>query len=960
MENNIFLENLWLPGDVREIRIKSLDGKTFSGYFDNPYTARIWVEKYEKNCFVYTTLNPVHPGLMARCGNKIKFCKTDSATSGKDIASINFLLIDVDPKRPTGISSTDQEKAMAKEVAEKVWASLGNPLIYGDSGNGYHLIYRCHTANPNDTKAFLQELDKRFGNEAVGIDLKVFDANRITKVLGTWAIKGENTPERPWRKSAVIETCQSSHTIEIPAIPVATAKSYTKNSIASHPAEPFEVRKFLAEHGVIVKKEKPWADGTMLVLESCVFDPSHKGGENGESSIIIHPSGMLTYQCFHSSCEGKKWEHLREAVGDPKKDIGGVFKTCDCCGKAIKLVQDPVGKWVAMEDDATTRHFCNRKKRTSKKAVDKDGSEVATATETEPVKKPSKKEKKFEEGKRSAMPLPADENIVLQIPEENGIGYVVTKDAVYQAKTFCNDITHEVYQTYTKIIEQPVRITEVVRDVWSSDESVTLVWGDSAQQRAVFPVEAVAFNKHVDKLAAKGIRIHSMNTKEAILYFAASLARNKEIKFRLASYKNGWLSPDRFIYGGKILSQKGDTQIEFQGSTYVPEERGTLEVWKKIVGQFQDDVGLSMRLGSAAVSPLLKILGCTSFIDHLWGGSTSGKTFSSIMAASMFGDPYQLVESWRQSRSGKETYFEEAGCLPSFLDESHQAKPDDLETTVYDFANEKGKGRATITTGGDVRKAKSKTWFGVLLSTGEGQIKEYTQKAGVEARMLEFMRVATISDEMGIMVNKAKNLLRCNFGHIGIELIRMVMKGGETLRATFDNNIVALSVHSLNNLQSRQVPYLAAVLTGCKMLDLLGVPLAEESKRLEYALSYMSNEVPIPTWQKAYSYMIEQAVKYRNKFVVIEKTEGALNETTTLPEHECWGKISEIGIDFLPDQAKRLLKDGGFDMSVLSLLKEEGKIAQNGKHNTTLSIIQGERMRVVRFFKETLDESVTT
>jgi len=117
----------------------------------------------------------------------------------------------------------------------------------------------------------------------------------------------------------------------------------------------------------------------------------------------------------------------------------------------------------------------------------------------------------------------------------------------------------------------------------------------------------------------------------------------------------------------------------------------------------------------------------------------------------------------------------------------------------------------------------------------------------------------------------------------------------------------------------------------------------------------MANRVPIPPWQKAYSYIIEQAVKYRNKFVVVEKTEGALNETTTLPEHDCWGKISELGIDFLPDQAKRLLKDGGFDMSVLNLLKEEGKIAANGRNNTTVSIIQGERMRVVRFFKENIE-----
>ena len=554
----------------------------------------------------------------------------------------------------------------------------------------------------------------------------------------------------------------------------------------------------------------------------------------------------------------------------------------------------------------------------------------------------SKSEKKFAAALKSTI-IP-EESIIKRIASENGIGYVITKNAVYIEKCVENEITKEKHNTYEKIIDQTVMVNEIIQDIWTGEESVSLMWGQN--QKGIFPVESISFSKHIDMLASKGIRLNSINSKDAIAYFAAVLGRD-EIKTSFSSFKNGWIDDGRFIYGNEIVGDKTD-KISFQGTTYIPESLGTKEKWLEIIKMFKDDVGISFRLGGAVISPALKKIGCTSFVNHFWGSSSSGKTLSSFLAASIFGNPYKLVENWNQSRAGKETYFEEAGGFPVFLDEAHQAKPEDLELTCYDFANEKGKGRAMIANG-EVRKAKAKEWFGALLSTGECQIKEYSQKAGMEARMLEMQRVVIISEEEGRKVAKAKTLLHFNFGHMGKEIILHIIKEKESIKRMFELYIEQLAEYSNNNLQSRQIPYIAASLTGCHILTSLGIPISNAENLWNYALDYMKSEIPMTTWQKALDYIYDQVAIHKDKFEVVEKN-AYNNEITTSPEKECWGKIHTEGIDFIPEALKTILKGGGFDSSVLKILASEGKIQKDllGK-NSIPSRIRGNLKRIIRF-----------
>jgi hypothetical protein len=147
---------------------------------------------------VYYSLNPIAPG-------------SDRA-SKKTVLARRWLLIDVDAVKPKDVSSTEEEKVKAATVAGAVLEYLlsqGWPApIMIDSGNGWHLLYRIDL--PNDVlsqqilKSLLYALGERFTSDQGVIDRSTHDAPRISKLPGTMARKGPDTPERPHRLCRIV------------------------------------------------------------------------------------------------------------------------------------------------------------------------------------------------------------------------------------------------------------------------------------------------------------------------------------------------------------------------------------------------------------------------------------------------------------------------------------------------------------------------------------------------------------------------------------------------------------------------------------------------------------------------------------------------------------------------------------------------------------------------------------
>jgi len=200
---------LFEPGSVVEVRAFYDKGWTRSGYFDD-FDALVEesAELDRQGWQIYVTLNPVHEALLARAANRV-VDRPRSTTSDNDVTRRKWLLVDLDPARPSGVSATKIEKRAAFERAKEVLAHLQEqgwpePVI-ADSGNGFHLLYRIDL--PNDEKSrtlvkgVLENLASRFDDDRAKIDTSVYNAARIVRLHGTMTRKGENTPERPHRYS---------------------------------------------------------------------------------------------------------------------------------------------------------------------------------------------------------------------------------------------------------------------------------------------------------------------------------------------------------------------------------------------------------------------------------------------------------------------------------------------------------------------------------------------------------------------------------------------------------------------------------------------------------------------------------------------------------------------------------------------------------------------------------------
>ena len=146
-------------------------------------------------------MNPVDKGYEPPLGK---------GTKAPGILKYTTMMVDVDRTDKLGKANpaTDDELVRAECLAHEISAYLAE-REFGlphkvMSGNGYHLYYPIDLPNNDDTadliESTLDTLAEKFNTEDFEVDTVVFDAARITKVIGTTAIKGEQSQNRPWRE----------------------------------------------------------------------------------------------------------------------------------------------------------------------------------------------------------------------------------------------------------------------------------------------------------------------------------------------------------------------------------------------------------------------------------------------------------------------------------------------------------------------------------------------------------------------------------------------------------------------------------------------------------------------------------------------------------------------------------------------------------------------------------------
>lgn len=292
--------------------------RTYSGYFTDVNTLLNEIRKYD-NCNIYFTLNAINPACYDREQHDRIVTKPKSTTSDNDIVGRDWILIDIDTKKPSDTNSTDEEKEMAKEVVNNVFKFLRDegfekPVVC-DSGNGFHLLYKIAMKNSNENtticKEFLQVLDMLFSNPNVEIDCSTFNSSRICKLYGTFSRKGSNTKKRPQRESKIlripndVKITPNEYFAKVAAM-LPKPEQPSKSNYYSN--EKFDLEAFLNKHHIAVRNIVRTSSFTKYILDECPFNSSHRAPD---SAIFEMSNGGLGFKCLHSSCSQYTWKDFR-------------------------------------------------------------------------------------------------------------------------------------------------------------------------------------------------------------------------------------------------------------------------------------------------------------------------------------------------------------------------------------------------------------------------------------------------------------------------------------------------------------------------------------------------------------------------------------------------------------------------------------------------------------------------
>jgi len=280
---------------------------------------------------IHVTLNPCLEALLSRANERL--IAGVERSKDTEIQHIRNLLIDIDPIRPEGISSTDAEHEAALEMVQIIRADLENqgwpePLV-GDSGNGGHLVYPLDLPRGEETaallKAVLAGLGRRYADQLAHLNLEldqvVFNPARLTKLYGTMACKGDHTQDRPHRLARILSLPAARLPVPIELLEGIAQEAASKeapdtNTLHGQAVGNFDLKGYLRHYGVEVLRVKPHAGAMLYCLERCLFDPSHNGGE---AAIGQAADGKMFYQCFHKSCKTRTWAEARRIISGEAK-----------------------------------------------------------------------------------------------------------------------------------------------------------------------------------------------------------------------------------------------------------------------------------------------------------------------------------------------------------------------------------------------------------------------------------------------------------------------------------------------------------------------------------------------------------------------------------------------------------------------------------------------------------------
>ena len=303
-----------------------------------------------------------------------------------------------------------------------------------------------------------------------------------------------------------------------------------------------------------------------------------------------------------------------------------------------------------------------------------------------------------------------------------------------------------------------------------------------------------------DILARKGARVlpKFKPSLEAFLIDCQKYGvQENKVKKAYGTRRRGWREADEhltfpaYVMASRIITESETFSAENPKNLLVPIDSGSDEAlrqalkvvgsaleWRNAINEHVLNSNVATLVMSAGLAGLLRhwASDTENFILHIYGESSAGKTIALKAAASAWGNPKRLLDTWKATTNGLERKAVGRNDMCLFLDEAGMAEEQELVAAIYALGNGGEKMRATR----DAKERTTTKYNLVALSTGEKQLVRGTKFAGQEVRALE-LRV-DVAGPLWPSISGAQSaeafsrVLDENYGHAVEPMIRGILK----------------------------------------------------------------------------------------------------------------------------------------------------------------------------------------
>lgn len=214
-------------------------------------------------------------------------------------------------------------------------------------------------------------------------------------------------------------------------------------------------------------------------------------------------------------------------------------------------------------------------------------------------------------------------------------------------------------------------------------------------------------------------------------------------------YGNSYLCVNDKIIG-KVKRERPILHPSVKNHLPVEEKKETLKLWKKYVAVYalhSSRIMLAICCGFSGF--ILKLLDIEGGGFHLWGMSSTGKTSTAYVLASLAGSPKEIIVLWNNTDKGLEEIAVAHNDSYLALDESKLLDKDIsvaakiMQNRVYTLSGGKGKTRSAMF---DNKVAE---WQASIFSTGESSLQQLADSGKMERLEGENVRVIDVHADAG-------------------------------------------------------------------------------------------------------------------------------------------------------------------------------------------------------------------